>query len=98
MPLYKPLQVQFHGPEPVTVDAAPAVQRLVDGAEINVVLFEPPQEPLTGGMRLNVALTLVEVDMVTMHVLPVPVHALDQPVNDEPGSGVTVSVTTEPVG
>ena len=45
-----PAQVQFHGPLPVTLDAVPAVQRLVVGAEPSVELLDEPHKPFTGGL------------------------------------------------
>ena len=45
---------------------------------------------------LNVAVTDLDVSIVTVQVLAVPEHAPDQPSNVAPESGVAVSVTTEP--
>jgi hypothetical protein len=44
-----PAQVQFQGPLPLTVDDAPAVQRLAVGALVRVAPFEEPHAPFTGG-------------------------------------------------
>ena len=48
-----PVQVQVHGPVPATVLAAPALQRLVAGAAVNVPLSAVPHTPFW----LNVAVT-----------------------------------------
>jgi hypothetical protein len=45
--------------------------------------------------RVNVAVTIVAVLIVTRQVLPEPVHAPDQPVKVEPVSAMAVSVTEE---
>ena len=45
-----PLQLHVHGPDPLTADAVPAEQRLVDGADANVPPCELPHAPLTGGL------------------------------------------------
>ena len=37
-----PVQLQFHGPEPVTEEAVPALHKLLLGAEENVPPFELP--------------------------------------------------------
>ena len=47
LPPFWPAQVQFHGPEPLTVPAVPAVQRLVLGALVKVPPFDAPQTPST---------------------------------------------------
>jgi hypothetical protein len=44
-----PAQVQLQGPLPLTVDDAPAVQRLAVGALVRVAPFEEPHAPFTGG-------------------------------------------------
>jgi hypothetical protein len=41
----EPAQVHDHGPEPVTDDWVPALQRFVVGADENVPPFDEPQEP-----------------------------------------------------
>lgn len=47
-PPYEPVQVQDHGPLPLTDDAVPALQRLVAGADVNVCPFDDPQAPFIG--------------------------------------------------
>jgi hypothetical protein len=42
-----PLQVQFQGPVPLTLEAVPAVQRLAVGALVNVLPLLDPQLPAT---------------------------------------------------
>jgi len=46
-PPLEPAQLQFHGPLPLTLEAEPALQRLVVGALVKVVPFADPQLPLT---------------------------------------------------
>ena len=41
------MQLQLHGPLPLTELAVPALHRLEVGAEVNVPLFDVPQTPLT---------------------------------------------------
>ena len=54
-----PMQVQVHGPLPLTAPAVPAEQRLVSGAEINVWPFEGPQAPFSGLLvKANVTVQL----------------------------------------
>ena len=57
VPPLLPAHVQLHGPEPVTDDAVPALQKLPVGAAVSVWPLLLPQAPLTGvgGIRLNVA-------------------------------------------
>jgi hypothetical protein len=45
-PPFDPAQVQAKGPEPVTVDADPALHKLVVGALVTLVPFALPQAPL----------------------------------------------------
>ncbi len=47
------------------------------------------------GRGANSAVTVFDSSIVTTQA-PEPVHALDQPTNTDPGSGVAVSVTTVP--
>lgn len=47
VPPLLPLQVQFHGPAPVTADAAPDEHRLSVGATAAATAFAEPQTPLT---------------------------------------------------
>ena len=47
VPPLLPAHVHDHGPLPVTVDAVPALQRLVVGALARLVPFEAPHAPLT---------------------------------------------------
>ena len=97
VPPFSPLHIQVHGPLPVTVEGVPALQRFAMGVVVKVPPLLPPHAPLTG-VNVNVADTLVPVDMVTRQVLPAPEHAPDQPVKDDPVSGIAVSVTIVPVG
>jgi len=46
VPPFEPVQLQFQGPVPATVDAVPVEQRLVVGVELTVVPLEAPQAPL----------------------------------------------------
>ena len=57
VPPFVPAQLQFHGPEPVTALAVPAVQRLVLGAVVKVPPWDAPQTPSTG-LAVNVATTV----------------------------------------
>jgi hypothetical protein len=68
-----PLQVQFHGPEPVIADAIPAEHKLVVGAVAVEVPFAEPQAPLIGGG----VTTLAEHDAVVPPLLPTQLHAHD---------------------
>ena len=45
LPPEAPLQVQVQGPDPETEEAVPAVQRLVEGAELKLAPLEDPQAP-----------------------------------------------------
>jgi hypothetical protein len=47
LPPLLPAQLHDHGPLPLTVDAAPAVQRFAVGAVLSLPPFEEPQAPLT---------------------------------------------------
>jgi hypothetical protein len=80
LPPLLPLQVQFHGPEPVTADAVPAEHKLVVGAVAVGVPFAEPQAPLIGG---GVTITtLAEHDAVVPPLLPTQLHVHDDPVSD----------------
>ena len=57
VPPFWPAQLQFHGPEPVTALAVPAVQRLALGAVVKVPPCDAPQTPSTG-LAVNVAVTV----------------------------------------
>ena len=48
VPPLLPLQLQDHGPLPLTVVAVPALQRFVDGALVTVTPLAAPHVPLTG--------------------------------------------------
>ena len=56
VPPFAPVQLQVHGPVPVTALALPAVHRLALGAAVKVPLFAVPHSPLTG-VGVNVATT-----------------------------------------
>jgi hypothetical protein len=47
VPPLEPVQLQSHGPVPLTVEAEPTVQRFVVGAALTGTPFADPQEPLT---------------------------------------------------
>ncbi|MGH3429310.1 MAG: hypothetical protein ACRDQZ_17380, partial [Mycobacteriales bacterium] len=47
LPPCDPVQLQSHGPVPVTVEGEPALQRFVAGAVFTGTPFAKPQEPLT---------------------------------------------------
>jgi hypothetical protein len=57
VPLFNPVQLHVHGPDPLTEDAVPAVQRLVVGIEPKLAPFDDPQAPLV--MRLAEQLAFV---------------------------------------
>ena len=42
-----PAQVQVHGPEPLTAETVPALQRFAVGAEVKLWPLDDPQAPLT---------------------------------------------------
>jgi hypothetical protein len=44
-PPFDPAQIQAKGPEPVTVDANPALHKLVVGVPVTLVPFALPQTP-----------------------------------------------------
>src|SRR5262249_22970198 len=44
-----PMQLQRHGPLPLTTEAVPALQRLVVGAPLAATSFDEPHKLLTGG-------------------------------------------------
>src|SRR5271157_3818799 len=47
VPPPEPAHVQFHGPEPLTLEAVPALQRFAVGALVRSAPFEEPHPPLT---------------------------------------------------
>jgi hypothetical protein len=49
MPLFSPMQFQFHGPLPLTAVAVPAEQRLSIGCKAIAEPFAEPHSPLTAG-------------------------------------------------
>ena len=53
VPPFDPAQVQFHGPEPLTVVGFPVLQRFVVGADVKVTPLVLPQVPLTGWMLME---------------------------------------------
>ena len=69
-PPLEPAQLHVHGPEPVTVDAVPVEQRLVDGADDACVPFADPHTPLTG-VELAFTATVV---LAAGDVPPLPVQ------------------------
>jgi len=48
VPVFKPVQDQVQGPEPLTDVALPAAQRFVFGCELRLAPLDDPQTPLTG--------------------------------------------------
>lgn len=48
-----PVQLQFHGPVPVTAVAVPAAHNPVVGADVLATPFAGPHEPLTGAGQVN---------------------------------------------
>jgi hypothetical protein len=66
VPPLEPAHDQVHGPEPATLDAVPAVQRLVEGALATVVPFAVPQVPLVN--------TGAEQEVVVPPLLPAHDH------------------------
>ena len=48
VPPFEPTQLQSQGPEPVTEEAVPRVQKLVKGFSVRFCPSEVPQTPLTG--------------------------------------------------
>jgi len=48
VPPFNPLQLQVHGPLPLTTVPVPALQRLVVGLLVKVCPFDVPQTPFTG--------------------------------------------------
>ena len=71
LPPLLPAQFQRHGLLPVTVDAVPALQRLVVGALVRVAPFEEPQTPFTP--CADASFTAEQVAVVPP-LLPVHVH------------------------
>jgi hypothetical protein len=79
VPPLEPAHIQSHGPEPVTVEAFPALQRFVVGAVLTATPFAKPHMPLTGGLvARGAAQELVEPPLEPAHIQshgPVPVTA-----------------------
>jgi hypothetical protein len=69
-PPLEPPQLHVHGPDPATVDAVPAEQRLAEGLDDTVVPFADPHTPLTGAALAPTA-TVV---LAAGDVPPVPEH------------------------
>ena len=42
VPPFNPVQLHVHGPLPLTVVGVPALQRFVEGADVNVPPFDDP--------------------------------------------------------
>src|SRR3954447_15193265 len=53
VPPLRPMQLQVHGPIPVTMEAVPVLHRLVVGALVRVTPLAPPQAPYTVTVVLN---------------------------------------------
>ena len=47
VPPFAPVQLHVHGPLPFTTVAVPALQRFVEGAEVNVPPLDDPHTPFT---------------------------------------------------
>ena len=75
-------QVQVQGPEPLTTEAEPALQRLEDGAEVNA---PPLDEPQTPGLDNRVAVQVPE-------LVPPPEPLQVQVQGPEPDTAVAVPV------
>ena len=69
VPPFAPVQGQFHGPLPLTVEAVPALHRLTVGLSISAAPSELPQAPLTA------ATFCAEQFAVAPPLLPAQVHA-----------------------
>jgi len=84
-------------PEPASYIAEQVAPQLMPaGLDVTVPLPAPALATLSVAVRLNVAVTVWSVLIVTVHGLAAPVQAPDQPAKVEPGSGVAVKVTTVP--
>ena len=59
MPPFEPVQVQVHGPVPLTGLAVPWPQRFVVGAAVKVPLLAAPHWPLTIWVKVTVTVQLV---------------------------------------
>jgi hypothetical protein len=68
-PPLRPLQVQAHGPLPLTAEAAPAVHKLVIGVVVTAMPLVVPQAPFTGTPRGS----LVAIQLVPFHDHQLPV-------------------------
>ena len=51
VPPLLPVQLQLHGPLPLTIEANPVLQRLVVGALLIATPFDEPHKSLMGGGR-----------------------------------------------
>ena len=80
-PPFDPVQVQFHGPVPVTVEAVPALQKFELGAVVKLCPFDEPHAPLTSRLAEQLALDppfdpvqvqLHGPDPVTVEAVPAP--------------------------
>ena len=67
----EPVHDQLHGPEPETLEAEPALQRFVVGAEATVVPLAEPQEPFT---TVAVAVAVFDAEQLAVEPPPEPVH------------------------
>jgi hypothetical protein len=90
VPPLPPAQLHDHGPEPVTDEAVPVLQRLVDGALPTVTPLADPQLPLTSSWAEHDAVEppLVPVQFHDHGPEPVTVEAV--PVLHKPVVGVLV--------
>jgi hypothetical protein len=77
-PPLAPEQLQSHGPVPVTVEAVPALQRLVVGALVRVELFDEPHAPLISSKaeQLAVEPPLAPKQLQSHGPVPVTVEAV----------------------
>ena len=77
LPRLLPAHVQFHGPEPVTAEGRPVVQRPLDGVLLTATPLAKPQEPLirTGAWHCAVVPPLLPLQDQVHGPLPVTAEA-----------------------
>jgi len=71
VPPLEPPQLHVHGPEPATVDDAPAEHRLLEGADDACVPLADPHAPLTAtvaAFTATVVLTIGDVPPAPLQV------------------------------
>jgi hypothetical protein len=95
-PPFDPLQAQDHGPVPLTVVAAPAVQRLVVGAVETATPFAEPQTPLTAVGCSGALHEAFVPPLLPLHAQaqgPAPVTVVAAPAVQRPAVGAIVTAT-----